>query len=99
MPADSPAPVIVDARGLMPPEPLNLTLEALDTLPPDGEVILLLYREPWVPLNWKCVSAWRLVLKIGFMVIVPAARWQHLRQSARGFLHGLQSRTNQPPAR
>ncbi len=46
MPADSPAPVIVDARGLMPPEPLNLTLEALDTLPPDGEVLLLLYREP-----------------------------------------------------
>lgn len=46
MPADSPAPVIVDARGLMPPEPLNLTLEALDTLPPDGEVVLLLYREP-----------------------------------------------------
>jgi len=40
------APVIVDARGLMPPEPLNLTLEALDTLPPDGEVILMLYREP-----------------------------------------------------
>ncbi len=42
----SPAPVIVDARGLLPPEPLNLTLEALDTLPPGGEVILLLYREP-----------------------------------------------------
>ena len=42
----SQAPVIVDARGLMPPEPLNLTLEALDVLPPDGEVILLLYREP-----------------------------------------------------
>ena len=60
---------------------------------------MLLYREPWIPLHWKCVSAWRLALKIGFMVIVPAARWQHLRQSARGFLHGLQSRTNQPPAR
>ncbi len=44
--SSSPAPVIVDARGLLPPEPLNLTLEALDTLPPDGEVILLLYREP-----------------------------------------------------
>lgn len=42
----SPAPVIVDARGLMPPEPLNLTLEALDVLLPGGEVILLLYREP-----------------------------------------------------
>ncbi len=41
-----PAPVIVDARGLMPPEPMNLTLEALDTLAPDGELILMLYREP-----------------------------------------------------
>ena len=60
---------------------------------------MLLYRESWVPLNWKCVSAWRLALKIGFMVLVPAARWQHLRQSARGFLHGLQGRTNQQPDR
>lgn len=60
---------------------------------------LLLYREPWVPLNWKCVSAWRLALKIGFMVIVPAARWQHLRQTARGLLHGWKGRTNQQPDR
>lgn len=58
---------------------------------------MLLYRESWVPLNWKCVSAWRLALKIGFMALVPAARWQHLRQSARGFIHGLQGRTNQQP--
>jgi uncharacterized protein (DUF2249 family) len=42
----SPAPVVIDARGLMPPEPLNLVLEALDTLAPDGELILLLYRAP-----------------------------------------------------
>lgn len=60
---------------------------------------MLLYREPWVPLNWKCVSAWRLTLKIGFMVLVPSARWQHLRHSARGLLHGLQGRTNQQPDR
>lgn len=44
--SQSSAPVIVDARGLTPPAPLNLTLEALDVLPPGGEVILLLYREP-----------------------------------------------------
>ena len=44
--SEAPTPVIVDARGLMPPEPLNLTLEALDTMPPDGEVLLLIYREP-----------------------------------------------------
>lgn len=40
---------VIDARGLMPPEPMDLTLAALDDLPPDGEVVLLLYREP-VPL-------------------------------------------------
>lgn len=39
-------PRIIDARGLLPPAPLHLTLEALDSLPPDGELILLLYREP-----------------------------------------------------
>ncbi len=54
---------------------------------------LLLYREPWVPLNWKWVSAWRLVLKMGFVVLVPAARWQHLRHAAQGLLHGLLGRT------
>ena len=43
---DSSAAVIVDARGLMPPAPMNLTLEALDALSPEGELILLLYREP-----------------------------------------------------
>lgn len=38
---------IVDARGLLPPAPLELTLEALDALGPDEEVLLLLYREPF----------------------------------------------------
>lgn len=39
-------PRIIDARGLMPPEPLELTLAALDDLQPGGEIVLLLYREP-----------------------------------------------------
>lgn len=38
---------VIDARGLMPPEPLELTLAALDDLPPEGEIVLLLYREPF----------------------------------------------------
>ena len=37
---------IIVARGLMPPEPMELTLAALDDLPPGGEIVLLLYREP-----------------------------------------------------
>lgn len=36
----------VDGRGLMPPEPLELTLEALDTLPDGEELLVLLYCEP-----------------------------------------------------
>jgi len=36
----------VDGRGLMPPEPMELTLTALDTLPDGEELLLLLYVEP-----------------------------------------------------
>jgi hypothetical protein len=37
---------LIDARGLLPPEPLELTLAALDDLAPGDEIVLLLYREP-----------------------------------------------------
>jgi uncharacterized protein (DUF2249 family) len=39
-------PRVVDGRGLLPPEPLELTLTALDTLPEGEELLLLLYCEP-----------------------------------------------------
>ncbi|MFZ5509209.1 MAG: DUF2249 domain-containing protein [Pseudomonadota bacterium] len=37
---------VIDGRGLMPPEPMELTLAALDTLPEGEELLLLLYCEP-----------------------------------------------------
>lgn len=37
---------LIDGRNMQPPEPLEKTLEALDTLPPDGEIVLLLYCQP-----------------------------------------------------
>lgn len=37
---------MIDGRGLMPPEPFELTLAALDDLKVGGEIVLLLYREP-----------------------------------------------------
>lgn len=37
---------VIDGRDLLPPEPLELTLAALDTLGPDEELLLLLYCEP-----------------------------------------------------
>lgn len=40
--------IVVDARGLMPPEPLELTMTALGELKTlEDEVLLLLYREPF----------------------------------------------------
>ena len=37
---------VIDGRDMQPPEPLEQALEALDTLPPDGELVLLLYCQP-----------------------------------------------------
>ena len=37
----------IDARGLLPPEPMELTLAALDEIGPGQEIVLLLYREPF----------------------------------------------------
>ncbi len=37
---------VIDGRSLMPPEPLELTLAALDTLQTDDELVLLLYCVP-----------------------------------------------------
>lgn len=42
----SDSPIVIDGRELQPPEPLELTLAALDTLQPGQEVLLLLYCEP-----------------------------------------------------
>ena len=37
---------IVDGRGLEPPEPFVLTMEALDALDPGHKLLLILTREP-----------------------------------------------------
>lgn len=37
---------VIDARGLEPPEPFVLTMEALDGIGPDEKLLLILNREP-----------------------------------------------------
>ena len=37
---------VIDGRDMVPPEPLEETLAALDTLPHDEELVLLLYCHP-----------------------------------------------------
>jgi len=38
--------VVIDGREMQPPEPLERALAALDTIPPDGELVMLLYCQP-----------------------------------------------------
>ncbi|MBK7687203.1 MAG: DUF2249 domain-containing protein [Rhodocyclaceae bacterium] len=38
--------IVVDAREMQPPEPFERTMEALDAMQPDDEVVLWLYRQP-----------------------------------------------------
>jgi uncharacterized protein (DUF2249 family) len=37
---------LIDGRDMQPPEPLEKTLEALDSLAPDEELVLLLHCQP-----------------------------------------------------
>lgn len=41
------ADIVIDARGLEPPEPMVRTMEALDHLEPAGKLLVLLPREPF----------------------------------------------------
>lgn len=38
--------IVIDGRELQPPEPLERTLEALDSLPTGEDLLLLLYCQP-----------------------------------------------------
>jgi uncharacterized protein (DUF2249 family) len=38
--------ILLDVRGLMPPEPLERVLDALDFLTPAGRIVMLIDREP-----------------------------------------------------
>lgn len=58
---------------------------------------VMLYREPWVPLNWKLVSASRLILKFGFHVLLTRPRIGHLKSIAIGLVHGFLRRAGPAP--
>ncbi|MBP9061874.1 MAG: glycosyltransferase family 2 protein [Rhodoferax sp.] len=53
---------------------------------------ILLYREPWVPMNFKWVDGWRLLLKFGFYSLLTPPRLQHFLMMLRGFWHGIKGR-------
>ena len=50
---------------------------------------LVLYRQPWIPLNWKLVSAYRLLLKVGFYAVLGPDRGAYIRSVVCGVRDGL----------
>ena len=54
---------------------------------------VLLYRCRWLPLNWKIVDGFRLVLRYGFYTLFARPRFEHWRMMTLGMLHGLFNRS------
>jgi rhamnosyltransferase len=54
---------------------------------------VLLYKEPWVPLNWKLVNGGRMCLKYVFYSLFAKPRMAHWRMMTLGVWHGLAGKT------
>lgn len=54
---------------------------------------ILLYKEGWVPYNWKFVDGYRLILKFIYYSIFTEHPFQHFRMMALGICHGVLGRT------
>lgn len=53
---------------------------------------VLLYKSPWLPLNWKVVDGTRLILRYGFYTLFAKPRIQHWWMMTLGLFHGLINR-------
>ncbi len=54
-----------------------------------------LYQQSYIPLNWKCVDAARLLLKLGFYSLFAKPRVKHFGMMLLGIGHGLLKRLGQ----
>lgn len=48
-----------------------------------------MYRQGWLPVQWRLADGWRLVLKFGFYTLFAKPRFRHLGMMVKGVLHGL----------
>lgn len=51
-----------------------------------------LYRQAWIPANWKWVDGWRLLLKYGFYTLFAKPRFKQFAKMTLGIWHGLTGR-------
>ena len=50
---------------------------------------VVLYKESWVPLGWRVVDAYRLILKYVFYSVFARPRWMHFKMMTIGVWHGI----------
>jgi rhamnosyltransferase len=51
-----------------------------------------MYRQEYLPLNWRLVDGWHLLLKFGFYSLFAKPRLKHIYMMTKGLLHGLAKR-------
>lgn len=51
-----------------------------------------MYRQPWLPLNWKIADGWRLLLKYGFYLLFDKPRSLTWKMIHKGLWHGCMRR-------
>ncbi|MCT8332225.1 glycosyltransferase family 2 protein [Leptospira sp. 85282-16] len=54
---------------------------------------ILLYKVDWIPLNWKLVDCYRLILKFVFYSIFTEKPLEHFKMMIRGIIHGIFGRS------
>lgn len=53
---------------------------------------ILVYKQPWVPLNWKLVHGLRLLTRYGVYTLLAKPRFSHWRMMTLGIWHGLRNK-------
>ncbi|MDW5501045.1 glycosyltransferase family 2 protein [Pseudomonas lundensis] len=54
---------------------------------------LLLYKRSYIPLNWKLVDAYKLLLKLTFLLLFSGKRWQNVKAIVQGLIHGVTNKS------
>ncbi|HGM5604848.1 TPA: glycosyltransferase family 2 protein [Serratia marcescens] len=58
---------------------------------------ILLYKKDYIPLNWKLVDTYKLVLKLTFLLLFSGQRLQNLKAIVQGGIHGITSKSGKCP--
>jgi rhamnosyltransferase len=79
------APLIVFGKSVLAHSPLRHYYYVRNAL--------LLYRESWIPINWKIADGWRLCLRAIFYMLLSKPHRANMRMISLAIFHGLTGRS------